>query len=216
FTTLTTYEGISKSRLFSIAIVDFNKDNQSDIVVANYGTNNVLVMSRYFNEPSAKQTNYLNRSHTGVTCTVIADFNNDNYLDIVANVLSKGDLLLLVGDGNGTFVGKKEISAGYESFVQQLRAKDLNNDNRMDIVTANRGSDSVGVILGDADENFAMVVTYPTGIGSSPYCVAIEDVNNDNKLDIISAKKNTYTICAVISDNYIRSIIIVQITNSDK
>ncbi|CAF3154083.1 unnamed protein product [Rotaria sp. Silwood2] len=194
FTTLTTYEGISKSRPFSIAIADFNKDNQSDIVVANYGSNEVLVMSGYFSEPSAKQTNYLIQRHTTTTSLVIADFNNDNYLDIVTNGFSSDDLVLLAGYRNETFVREKTFSTGYQSFAQQFCTSDLNNDNRMDIVSANMGSDNVGIILADTNQIFANVTIYSTGIGSSPLWVAVGDVNNDKKLDIISANAGTNSV----------------------
>ncbi|CAF4121645.1 unnamed protein product [Rotaria sp. Silwood2] len=194
FTTLSTYDGISESHPFSIAVADFNDDNQSDIVVANYGTNDVLVISGYFSEPSARQTNYLIQNHTTTTFVVIADFNNDNYLDIVTNGFSSDDLLLLTGYGNGTFVREKAFSTGYQSFAQQFCTSDLNNDNRMDIVSANMGSDSVGIILADTNQIFANVTTYSTGIGSSPLWVAVGDVNNDKKLDIISANSGTNSV----------------------
>ncbi|CAF2893778.1 unnamed protein product [Rotaria sp. Silwood2] len=51
----TTYEGIKGSYPFFIAVAYFDDDNQVDIAIANYGTNNILVLSQYVMTPSARQ-----------------------------------------------------------------------------------------------------------------------------------------------------------------
>jgi hypothetical protein len=190
FGTITIYDAISESYPISIAVADFDKDNQSDIAVANYGTNNVLLLNGYTSEPSARQKNYFFFSGSEPTSVVISDFNNDNHLDVAANGIVKDGVVLMIGYGNGTFGGEMKFSTGNNSTPQQLCVNDLNNDNRTDIISANYGSDSVGVLLGQDNGTFAPVMTYSTGIGSSPARLAIADVNNDNQLDIITANTN--------------------------
>jgi hypothetical protein len=190
FATVTTYDAISESYPISIAVADFDKDNQSDVFVANYGTNNVLVLNRYTSEPSARQTNYSFGNENQPGSVVVSDFNNDNYLDIAATGIAKDGVYLLMGNSNGTFGGDMGFSTGINSLPQQLSANDLNHDNRTDIITVNFGTDSVGVLLGQDKGIFAPVMIYSTGIGSGPSRFAIADVNNDNRLDIITANTN--------------------------
>jgi hypothetical protein len=194
FDTVTTYDAISQSRPFSIAVTDFNKDNQSDIVVANYRTNNVLVLIGYFSAPSVRQKNYVFPIGNRPISVVINDFNNGNHLDIAAAGIARNGVLLMTGYGNGTFVADKEFSTGDQSRPQQLYAKDLNKDNLTDIVAANLGSDSVGVLLGQDNGTFASVIVYSTGIRSTPSHLAIADVNNDHRLDIITANEGTDSV----------------------
>ncbi|CAF2734521.1 unnamed protein product [Rotaria sp. Silwood2] len=189
FTTITTYDTISQSNPLWIAVADFDYDNQSDIVVANYGTNNVLVLINYFIRPSAKQKIYYDGPPNGVTSVAVSDFNNDHILDIVFNVYS--GINILTGLGNGTFDRIATYSTGHAAFLQYICVGDLNNDSRMDIVVADRSSDGVGVFLGHGNGTFATMTNYSTGIGSKPWWIALADVNNDNQLDIVSA--NTFT-----------------------
>ncbi|CAF3760649.1 unnamed protein product [Rotaria sordida] len=187
FVTTTTYDGISKSHPFFVAVADFNNDNQSDIVIANYGTNNVLVFSQYFIQPSVRQTNYLVGKDSRSSAVVIYDFNNDGLLDLLVNNLNNDSLLLLTGNYNGTFESATTYLTGNKSAPQHFCLGDFNNDNRMDIVTANYGSDSISILLAQDNGSFSDVTTYSVGYDSRPWSVAVGDFNNDNRLDIVIA-----------------------------
>ncbi|CAF1123742.1 unnamed protein product [Adineta ricciae] len=55
----------------------------------------------------------------------------------------------------------------------------------MNVVVSNRGSQTISVLLGEGNGSFIPQVTYGTGAG--PVSVAIGDVDNDTRLDIIVA-----------------------------
>jgi hypothetical protein len=192
FAAITTYDAISGSSPYWISATDFNNNNQSDIVIANYGANNVLILIDYSSKPSARQTNYYAGLPSSVGSVVVSDLNNDHIFDIIFIVATK--ISTLTGLSNGTFSREATYSINVGSVAQYICVGDLNNDNRIDIVSANRVSDSVGVCLGHGDGTFANMITYSTGIGSSPYWIALGDVNNDNRLDIVSANTGTSSI----------------------
>jgi hypothetical protein len=62
---------------------------------------------------------------------------------------------------------------------------DVNSDSKPDIIFANHYGDNVGVLLNKGNGTFTTQTTYRTGSNSGPTSVAVIDVNNDSKPDII-------------------------------
>ncbi|CAF1424753.1 unnamed protein product, partial [Rotaria sordida] len=184
FATISTYDVVSGSRPFAAVVADFNNDNQSDIVVITHETNQLLLLVGCSIRPSARQRNYLVKPSAHSSTVAIADFNNDTQLDIVVNGYEGSGVRIMFDYNNGTFAKEMSYSTGNNSYPQHICVSDLNNDNRIDIVTANLGSDSVGVLLGYGDGNFTTVTTYSAGVGSA-------DFNSDNRLDIVVANSRT-------------------------
>jgi len=54
----------------------------------------------------------------------------------------------LLGKGDGTFGAQTTFSTGDDSQPYGLAVADFNNDNRPDVVVANYGLNTVGVLLG--------------------------------------------------------------------
>jgi hypothetical protein len=164
FPTISTYDGILASSTFGVAVVDFNNNNQSDIVVANYGTNNVLVLIDYSMKPSARQMiHHVGPSGSAIS-VAISDLNNDHILDIVS--CAAPYISILYGLDNGSFSEQITYLCGDNCSPQYICVGDLNNDNQMDIIVANFVFGNVGVFLGYGNGTFADMMTYSTGTGS--------------------------------------------------
>ncbi|CAF4446330.1 unnamed protein product, partial [Rotaria sp. Silwood2] len=131
--------------------------------------------------------NYLVEKDSRSSSIVIYDFNNDDRLDLLVNDFNDNSLLLLTGNDDGTFKRTTTYSTGDKSAPKHICIGDFNNDNRMDIVTANYGSDSVGILLAQGNGIFSNVTTYFVSDGSTPWSVNVGDFNNDNRLDIVTA-----------------------------
>ena len=65
----------------SVAVVDVNSDSKSDIVVANYYSNNVGVLLNTGNGTFFSQTTYSTDYYP--ISVVVVDVNSDNKLDII-------------------------------------------------------------------------------------------------------------------------------------
>ncbi len=81
---------------------------------------------------------------------------------------------------------------GFHSFPSSVAVADVNGDGRPDLVTANYGTDAVGVLLGLAGGGFAAISTYSTG-GNLCAAVAVADVNGDGRPDLIATNNLSNT-----------------------
>lgn len=82
----------------SVGVVNFNNGNQSDLLVVNCGTNNVLVLTDYWIKPSVRITTY-NTIILGERPTAVGDLNNDHIPDIVTAMQEKMCILNDLEDG---------------------------------------------------------------------------------------------------------------------
>jgi hypothetical protein len=149
------------------------------------GDNDVSVLLGYGNGSFATQIVYSTGSFP--YSVAVGDFNNDTRLDIVvANELSSV-VSVLLGYTNEVFVNQLMLIVGSGSRPRSFAIGDVNNDNRMDIVVVNSGTDNIGIFLGYGNLSFASPTIYSIDSSSSPCAVAAGDFNNDTYLDIVVA-----------------------------
>ncbi len=63
----------------------------------------------------------------------------------------------------------------------------MNNDHIFDIVVANAGSNTIGVLVSYGNGTFTPAMIFSTGDNSQPYGAAPGDINNDTYTDIVVA-----------------------------
>jgi len=116
----------------------------------------------------------------------LADFNDDGQLDVVvADAFDR--VTLLGGNGDGTFQSARNFTLATGSFPGSLAVADLNGDGRPDVVSGNRTSRSVAVLLNDGAGGFSAPTDIP--LGSSPSTlnsVAVADMTGDGHPDILA------------------------------
>ena len=179
------------SRPHSVAVGDLNNDHQMDIVVANYGTDNVGVLLGSNGRGFTPITTYPTGTGSAPYSVALADFNNDNYLDIVATTSETDNIVVFLGYGNGTFVFNATYSTGYRSRPYTLVISDFNNDHIWDIAVANSGTSNIFLIYGSGDGTFGNETSSSLGYGYHPYSIAVTDLNSDGWMDIVVACYDT-------------------------
>jgi hypothetical protein len=118
----------------------------------------------------------------------LGDLNGDRSVDVVTANSRANTVSVLLGQGDGSLAGRQDFPTA-ENPVSVALA-DLNGDGRLDIVTASAKSYAngrVSVLLATSDGKFSTHVDYTAGLATS--AVAVGDVNNDGKLDIVAANE---------------------------
>ena len=92
---------------------------------------------------------------------------------------------------DGSFVARGTTAAGGNN-PWHLAAADLDGDGKPDLVVANSGSATVGVLMGTGDGAFRAAVTY--AVGATPVGVAVGDLDGDGRLDLVVANATPGTV----------------------
>jgi hypothetical protein len=167
---------------FDLATGDFNRDGKQDLVVANFGVDNVeiLVADGTGNFTSGATPGVGDGPH-GV---VVADFNGDGKQDLATANQNSNDVTILIGDGSGGFAPagtSPEALVGGTS-PRALAAGDFNGDGDQDLAVVKQ-TGGVFTLLGDGSGNFTDTGVHP-GAGSGPWSVAVGDFNGDGAPDL--------------------------------
>ena len=102
--------------------------------------------------------------------------------------------MIFIRDGSQPFLSMTTYSTGDDSLPQSMAIADFNNDNHLDIIVANYGKNTVGILLGNGNGIFMNQTTQTTGDNSQPRSVAVGDFNNDNQSVIVVVNTGTNTI----------------------
>jgi hypothetical protein len=119
------------------------------------------------------------------------DFDHDGKLDLAISESGSNDLIILHGNGDGTFVpvNGQPIVAGSSNVAMA----DLNSDGNLDLVFSG-GANSIEICLGNGDGTFQACQI--ENVGNAPQASVISDFNGDGRLDIatVNSADNTITI----------------------
>ena len=173
----------------SVAVGDFNNDDNPDIAVANQTSNNVSVRLGNGVGGFGAVTNFaVGASPRSIA---IADFNNDGGLDLAVANAGSNNVSVLLGTGTGSFSAATNYGVG--SSPRSVAVADFNLDGKPDLVTANASSDTVSVLLRTTDgTNFGIASNF--SVGSSPRSVAVGDFNVDGKPDLVVANNGSNNV----------------------
>jgi hypothetical protein len=176
---------------FGIAVGDFNKDGNLDIVATDEVNNTVSVLLGNGTGAFPSFVTYaVGNFPYGVT---VGDFNGDGWPDLAVANQRDGTVSILLNkaDGSGTFLAAKSYTVGGSPMsiaVGSFRGADKPQDLA---VATNNAFGGIVTLPGKGDGTFGTAVSYDTL--NNAYAVVAGDFNNDGILDLAVAIVNPGT-----------------------
>ncbi len=141
----------------------------------------------------------------GPRSTATADLNGDGNDDIVTANFFSSDVSVLLDDMNGSYtpaVGQP-FTLGTNQRPNAVALADLNNDDHIDFVTVNTLPSRISIHFGDGSGSFPNHTSadiLSIEVGNEPVALAIDDLNGDTHLDIVTANQKDNSISILIGD----------------
>jgi hypothetical protein len=170
-----------------VKAADLNGDGTLDLVVADYGSDEVCVRLGNGDGTFQKPTNYSVGS--GPQSIASADFNGNGVQDLVTANYNSNDVSVLLGNGDGSFEPPVTCAAGLNPLAVTIG--DFNGDGVPDLAVAD-GDGTVSVLLGNGDGTFQTAIHVPTVPGTR--FVATGDFNGDGIADLVTATDNSVNV----------------------
>jgi hypothetical protein len=215
----------------SVTIATFNSKNggHPDLAVANQtdGTISILVGNGdgTFVEPQTPCTPPSCIALPAVTTTtpptnaspsaiVAGDFNDDGFMDLAVTDEKNSRVLILLGNGDGTFKTAASYPTGNEPVA--LVAQDFDGDGQPDLAIVNQGDGTLTILLGDKLNNMQTGIfgtppptppnkTYiPPSVGASPTAIATGQFNitNNANADLVVTNSTDNTASVLLGNGH--------------
>jgi hypothetical protein len=192
-----------------VRAADVNGDGLPDLIVSNYDSADVAVLLNK-TTPGASTLSFAPAQtfSTGNNPKffAVADLTGDGKLDlIVANEADNTVSVLLnttaTGATTASFATQQTFATG--SKPRGVITADVNGDGRPDLIVANRGDNTIGVLLntttpGATTASFATQKTFPAG-HISYGLLAVADLNGDGKPDVAVTDQTDNTVSVLLN-----------------
>src|SRR5262245_18116373 len=192
-----------------VAVGDANHDGHLDIFIAQHESYEVVALlgdgqgnfkpapASPFVAASGPQVHP--RAHTHAITT--GDVNGDCNVDILTSKANDYSISILLGDGKGGFAssGPLPTKAGRHPY-DTIFLNDVNNDGKVDLVTPNLKGDAVMVMRGNGNAGFTRAPDAPFALGPRPGYVAVADINDDGKADLVATHDDDPLLAVLLGD----------------
>jgi hypothetical protein len=194
---------------YSLAIGDLDGDGKSDLAVANYNSSTTSLFRNISSNGIISTGSFAAKVDftTGVNpySIAIGDIDGDGKLDLATANVGSNNVSVLRNTSSsgsintGSFAAKVDFATGSNPY--SIAIGDMDGDGKLDLATANVGSNSVSV-LGNTSSSgsittgsFAAKVDFATGL--NPYSLAIGDLDGDGMPDLIATNSGSTTVSVI-------------------
>jgi len=137
-----------------------------------------------------------------ILSVAVGDFNGDGIADVVAGYYANSALMVLLGNGDGTFSSTGTSPLTGSPYPEAIAVGDFDSDGNLDIAVANSPSFTVGntvtILLGNGDGTFKPAINANTG--TYPASLVVGDFNGDGILDIAVANRDSNTVTILLGN----------------
>ena len=183
----------------SVVATDLNRDGYLDLVLASPTSSPASVAVLLGNGDGTFEPEIKYGTAASPVGLVLVDVNGDGIPDVIAAdtecspqatpcaspQVPSGAVSVLLGFGDGTFVGKADYGVGAGPLG--ITAADFNKDLNLDLATINQLDNSISVLIGKDNGTFEQQVAYAVGI--SPISIASGDFRNNGIVDLVAVNQ---------------------------
>ena len=171
---------------YSILFHDLNGDGENELITGNNAQLSISILRNLGNISFAPFVDYSfeNQYPFGLAA---GDMDGDGDEDIICTNfdinlrVKESNISIIWNEGNGTFISHKNYGVGNSPI--SVKVSDLDLDGDLDIVVANKDSNTTTILMNLDNSSFGNRRDYT--VGPSPSSVAIDDFNNDGYPDIV-------------------------------
>ena len=177
----------------AVVAADLDRDGDTDIAVANHGSNNLIYAKQA--PPGSFSVQLVSLGGiTGPTDLVAADLNGDRRIDLACSNDGSNNLAIYFQSGLGTFPTSPSALLGNATTLgaSGIDAGDLDGDGDVDLVASFRTTNNLGIFLQTAAGTFPATPSQllnKTKQTDGAEAVRLADVDRDGRLDIVSANR---------------------------
>ena len=133
----------------------------------------------------------------GTYSMVVGDFNQDGNLDIAIANSSSGNVLVMLGNGAGSFTASSTPKFG--TSPSSVATADFNGDGIPDLAVTDAVKNNVTILYGDGTGAFSVGPSMPTESG--PTEVLVADFNGDGLPDLLISSQGTFSPVTILLGN---------------
>ncbi len=182
----------------AVTLADFDGDGRLDIATSNYTSNNATVLlgngNGTFKLPLAFAAS---SSPMGITAN---DLNRDGAPDLVVANFGANNVSVLLNlppSPHFLFFGSQTTFTTGTTPVAEATG-DLNHDSNPDVVTANRDSNTISVLLGNGNGTFQNKFVLPAGV--QPTALQVGDLDGDGNFDVVVANAGSNSVSVILGN----------------
>lgn len=128
----------------------------------------------------------------------LGDLNGDGELDALVANESNDSVSIFLGNGDGTFTTGEGLGFATGMDPRSIALGDLNGDDILDAVVANREYYDVSVLIGNGDGSFQPQQRFD--VGERPESAVLFDFNGDNVLDVMAINSDSVDFSVLIGN----------------
>ena len=178
---------------WNVVVGDINQDGHLDLAIASDNAGSVSILQGNGNG-TFKAVIYVATGATQVGSVTLGDFDGDGFPDLATTSAPDNAVYVLINNGNGnmSFGAAKKYTMNGGPYY--LTIGDFNRDGSPDIISANDGSNNVGVLLNANNGNGTFGAATYYGVGAGSIFANAGDINGDDRVDLTAVTDNGLSV----------------------